>query len=137
MIKIFSVFHLPCFNYWNMKHLWILSDSWAAAWFQEVPCLKETSLADSGLGKICSSNLEDFSVFISPYQSEMVAILYFWFLRYILQSLITLCILYLLLLGVKKILETFSKRIIFNIYSWNKYSQTRPHQTVSILGRWL
>lgn len=51
LINIFSVFYLPCFYYWNMKHLWILNNSWAAAWVQEVPCLKKSSLADSGQGK--------------------------------------------------------------------------------------
>lgn len=50
LINIFSMFYLPCFNYWNVTHLWILKDSGAAAWVQEVPCLKKISLADSGQG---------------------------------------------------------------------------------------
>lgn len=62
-----------CFNnYWKLKHLLRLYNSWAAAWFlgRLFPVCKKISLADSGQRKICSSNVENFSVFILYYHSE-------------------------------------------------------------------
>lgn len=124
--------YLPCFNYWNMKHLWILNDSWAAAWVQEVPCLKKTSLADSGQRKFCSLNLEGFCFYFTlafrngSYFIPLVFKMYFAEFNYTVHSLPSSpC-----WSNKIKILETFSKRIIFTMYSLSKYSQTRPHQTM-------
>lgn len=138
LINIFSVFYLPCFNnYWAVKPLWTLNDSWAAARVPGVLCGKWTSLADQGPGSLTlqSRQISFFLFFILYCHSEMVAILYLCFLRYILQGLIFLFILPLLeVTKIKNFKNPFLKRIIFDMFHLSKYF-LRLHQTASILGR--